>query len=237
MSRTRKDEPEFVKKIKHGTITHDANCSRRDEYYDNPVTVSFNAYFYAHEVDKMRALEEALSDKGATFSVSEKRGYLFTFKGNAEDSWTRDYLKMRKAHKLMKDVVDFNRHGVETDSVGVTQYSHSKDIYFMFSAPFDRSKLNLFKVYSIELELESRRYTNNRPDVFGVKCCEPALPAKMRSSKRGCPCCLYSSEDFDSETDVRTSLLNTAKAFNSEDFYPDDDSEDSYNTHAKCSRF
>lgn len=237
MSRTRKDEPEFVQKLKHGIVIHDENCTRRSQFYNQNRTLHFDAIFYAHEVAKIEAFEEKLAEENAEFSVSEKKGYLFTFTGDDQHWWNRIANPPHYAVTLFKEFVDFGRESVEAEAIGVNQYARKTDSDLLFPSSYARTnKTNVFKIYSVDVDLGRFKNQSNREGVYTTQCCEPVLPAKMKKSRRDCSCCFTDNESFESKTNLRSSLISTAKAFNSNDFDVEDEIIEHHNIQHRSSR-
>lgn len=217
MSRTRKDEPRFVKLEKHGKIKHYAHCGRNNRLH----TLSCSVIFFAHEVREMEAFESKISELNGKLTKVQKDGYLATlwsFK-DGDSFWGLSQEMRANYHNIshnLSDVANPKRVSVEATS----QKPNLAGRMFASGPLFvdvNMSKRNIFYVYEVSLPNTSNvKHTGpSRAGTMDDVCCYAELP-KSVEGKRGCSCCDPAEDDkVVSKTAVRDSLRTVTKSFNS----------------------
>lgn len=203
MSRTRKDEPTFVKARKKGTITHDFSCL---DY--SPVrtwTQETTEIFYAHEVEKMKALEAELTESGDFFQIEERAGYLVT---KISETGYRRYAPYSPFTKVTLP----RRVQVDSERRHPNFYSEPSFGLIPTYANHSVSDFNVFYVYNVTRTKTSTRNWGPRGQQHSEECCSPDLPSRFYG---GCSCCKYDDPDrSDSRSKTRDNLKASEKTFN-----------------------
>lgn len=176
MSRTRKDEPYFVRARKKGKVEHDYSCL--DYSPIKSFTRETTKIFFANEVQKMQALEAEIAEKGGTFTVKEHKGYLVTRTGAVSAFRWATSSRPREVtpERLFVDPVRHHPNFYsEVERYGVT-----------FHVSHTVSDFDVFYVYTVTSTTTSRRNYGPRGEQFYSECCTPIIPYHMVSCGRGC---------------------------------------------------
>lgn len=202
MSRTRKDQPYFVRAKKQGKVEHDYSCLN---YTPNKVSTTVTEeIFFANEVKKMEALEAEIAENGGTFTVAERRGYLVTRTGAV--SPFRWATATRPREVIPKRLfVDSIYHHPNFYSV-VERYGMTLHVSHTVS-DFD-----VFYVYTVTRTNSRRRNWGPRGQQSSEECCTPTLPWHLNKCGRSC-CGEWWPED--PRNTLNEDLKSSAKIFNS----------------------
>jgi hypothetical protein len=204
MSRTRKDEPSFVKARKKGTVSHDFSCL--DYSQVNVRTNETTEIFYAHEVEKMKLLEADLAESGDSFTVKEQAGFLVT---KLSESGYRRYAPYSPFIKLTlprRVLVDAERRHPNFYS---EPYLDLVPAYSNHTV----SDFNVFYVYTVTRSKTLTKGWGPRGQQESQNCCTPDLALRFYG---GCSCCKYDDPDRtgDSRSQSRDKMKASAKTFN-----------------------
>lgn len=223
MSRTRKDEPYFVKARKKGSVSHDYSCL---DYTPTGVRTDVTKeIFFANEVKKMEALEAELAETGGTFTVEERSGYLVTRTGAVSSFRYASIRRPRETTPQRLSVDNVQRH---------PNYYSQITLYGMTTyVPHTVSDFDVFYIYTVTRTVKSGRNWGPRGQQSSEECCTPSLPWHLIGGcSRGC-CGDWESEDPRSK--INENLKASAKVFNTgglnaidEAFLSDDESTEEF---------
>lgn len=201
MSRTRKDEPYFVKARKKGSVSHDYSCL---DYTPTRVRTDVTTQiFFANEVKQMEALEAELAENGGTFTVSERSGYLVTRTGAVSSFRYASIRRPREITPQRLSVEDVQRHP--------NFYSQITLYGFTAHVPHTVSDFDVFYIYTVTRTSKSGRNWGPRGQQSSDECCTPSLPWHLTGCGRSC-CGDWGPED--PRRKMNENLKASAKIFN-----------------------
>lgn len=224
MSRTRKDEPRFVKAKKHGTIKHFNHCG----HYNRNNTKTFTAIFYAHQVREIEAFEDRISEMDGKFTKIQKDGFLATLWNFDAKSWmfSREMIRNRQHAEPFADLMNLDRVAV-LDSAEKPNLAGRLFEDGPLLLDVNMSKRNIFYTYEVTYTDNSRRkHTGpSREGSMDDVCCYVELPATVAGGN-GCSCCSNEAPIEISKTGLRGSLRNVTKSFNAGAIDADEDTDE-----------